>query len=460
MTDIFKPNEKILCVEQETGRGITGFFRYSSDIIETHLTSFDGFFHIPDEGRIALLAEDLQFVTLFDNFSNPGSRSKHSEPEQHSDTQWVHSNLALVGHCPWMEDMAVKQVSFEVPHAQRILENKKFIDLLAGEDRYTDADRRIVQTTINGTAISVWYSARYVGSGVFPTEWGPRIEVRFDTPKSIDDFTETLFFVTSFLSFNLGVCLQWQDANISHMDDDEIDAATSVQSYVGRHQAIFLLDDNEPDMQRSGKWGSPCLCHNDEERAVFGECLAEWLKRSSKWKTAYGLMMGFLKQNGTIGADRLLAACKCLEQIPGTESRPVLDAVSVEQIVAAAQTKAVELGHGQLSGRIKSSLQRVGTEDHETRFRRLYASALNGRATLRPIDTVISDLKNAMRLRGHAAHRALHSDSDDKFKTLDRAISAVECLCVLLLARDLPLSKDGRDRLFRNPVVSDYANSL
>lgn len=458
--DTLKPNEKILCVEQETGREIKGFFRYSPDSIETQLVSFDGFFQIPDDSRITLLAEDLKFITLLNSFSSTGSRSKHSEPKQHSHNQWIHSNLALVGDRPWTEDMAVKQVSFEVPHSQRILENRKFVELLTGEERFSDADRRVVHTSVDGITVSVWYAARYGWTGEFPTEWGPRIEIRFDTPKSIDDFTDTLFFVTSFLSFNLGVCLQWQDASISYMDDDEIETAIAAQSYVGRHQAIFLQDDHEPEMQRSGNWGSPCLCYNDEERAVFGDCLAEWLKRSSEWKTAYGLMMGFLRHQGSIGADRLLAACKCLEQIPGTQGRPVLDSDCVEQIVAAAMTKAKELGHRHLNGRIKSSLQRVGTEDHDTRFRRLYANALNGHATRRPVDTVISDLKNAMRLRGHAAHRSLQTDTDDAFRTLDRAISAVECLCVLLLATDLPLSKEGRDRLFRNPVVSDYANSL
>ncbi|APG47604.1 hypothetical protein [Phaeobacter porticola] len=460
MEDFFKPNEKILCVEQETERGITGFFRYSPDSIETQLTSFDGFFHLPDHGCITLLAEDLQFITLFNSFSSPGTRTKHSEPEQHSYTQRVHSNLALVGHSPWTEEMTVKQVSFEVPHAQRILENSEFIELLAGQERYSDMDRRVVHTSVNGVTISVWYAARYGSTGEFPTEWGPRIEVTFDEPKSVYDFTDALFFVTSFLSFNLGTDLQWQEASISHMDDDEIDAAIAAQSYVGRHQAIFLLGDNDPEMQGSGNWGSPCLCYNDNERAVFGDCLNKWVARAPEWKTAYGLMMNFLRHKGTIGADRLLAACKCLEQIPDTQSLKVLDDSDIDQVISAAVTKANDLGHGKLGGRIRSSLQRVGTEDHDARFRRLYAGALNGHRTVRPFDSVISDLKNAMRLRGHAAHRALHTDTDAEFQTLARAISSVECLCFLLLAKDLPLSAEGKERMFRNPLVSDYITSF
>lgn len=183
------------------------------------------------------------------------------------------------------------------------------------------------------------------------------------------------------LRISFFVCLQWQDASISHLDDDEIDTAIAAQSYVGRHQAIFLVGDNDPDMQGSGNWGSPCLCYSDNERVVFRDCLAKWLERAPEWKTAYGLMMNFLRHKGTIGADRLLAACKCLEQIPDTQSLKVLDDGDIEQVISAAMAKANDLGHGNLSGRIKSSLQRVGTEDHEARFRRLYARALNGQTT-------------------------------------------------------------------------------
>lgn len=356
--------------------------------------------------------------------------------------------------------MTVKQVDFEVPSAHSILENSHFIDLLAGEGRHRTANRRIVQTTFKGGTLSIWYSAKYIGGEPFPAKWKPRIEVRFETPNSIERFTDTLFLVTSFMSFNLGAYLRWQGANISHMDDDEINSAISTGTYGGRHRAIFPIGNDEPDIRGTGKFGSPCLCHNDEERAVFGDCLKKWLERAPEWKTAYGLMMSFLNQRRTIGADRLLAACKCLEQIPGTENQKVLDDDDIDEIISAAQTEADKLGHGKLNARIRMSLQRVGTEDHEARFSRLYQHALNGHASVRPFASVVTDLKNAMRLRGHAAHRALHTDTDVEFQTLVRAVSAVECLCFLLLARELPLSNQGKDRLFRNRLVADYANIL
>ena len=73
---------------------------------------------------------------------------------------------------------------------------------------------------------------------------------------------------------------------------------------------------------------------------------------------------------------------------------------------------------------------------------------------------MVGDLKNAIRLRGHAAHRALHTNTDQEFQTLARSISAIECLCFLLLASDLPISKRGKERLYGNPLVSDYLNAF
>ncbi|MEO0342342.1 MAG: hypothetical protein AAF198_02785 [Pseudomonadota bacterium] len=459
MVNSLKPNEKIFCVEQETGREIGGFFNFSNERIETELISFSGPFNIPENKRITLLADDLQFITLLDSFFSSGSRSKHSEPARKADIQRIHSNIALVGHCPWTEEMNVKGVSFEVPGSQRILENQNFVKLLSGEDRYSDADRRIVRVALNGMELSIWYTAEYKGSTVFPTVWGPRFEINFSQPKSIDDFTDTLSFVTSFLSFNLGVCLQWRDPKLSSLSNDEIEAAVEEGAFFGTHDAIFMLSDDKPNTENSGNWGSPCLCHDKEERIIFGRCIAKWLERAPAWHAAYSLMMGFLKLNDIISAERLLAACKCLEQIPDANSVTVVAKEKIDKITQSAQEAAKELELANLTPRINSALSRIGLEDHTTRLERLFEYSLNGRPSFKPTETVIDDLRNAMYFRGHAAHRTLNENTDDEFRKLSRAISAVECLCFLLLARDLPLSSRGRDRVFQNRLVTDYANA-
>ncbi|MEM6498556.1 MAG: hypothetical protein AAF709_17755, partial [Pseudomonadota bacterium] len=162
-----------------------------------------------------------------------------------------------------------------------------------------------------------------------------------------------------------------------------------------------------------------------------------------------------------IGSDRLLDACKCLEQIPGADSLSVIDREEIQQVIEAARQSARELGHGHLSGRLTTAIQRVGNEDHETRFKRLLSDLLGGKPITRePSKRMMSDLKNAMRLRGHAAHRTLHTNTGQEFQTLARAISAVECLCFLLLASGLPISEAGKGRLHNNPIMLDYVNSF
>ena len=461
MPEELPPGKRVLCAEQETGRSVPGFFKYSKSEIKTELTAFDGFAHIPEDRRIILLTEHLQFVTLFQNIIGPGSRSKNSEPPLSCDTLSIHSNMAVIGQCPWKEDMQVKQVSFEVPNSRCILENRRLKSKLTGNQRYEEADRRLFRSKAAGVEVSVWYAAQYSGGDDFPSEWNPRLEVRFDTPRSIDDFTETLFLVESFLSFCLGARLNRDRVNVLNMSDSEIETAIANQKMFGYHQVVFLQSDFKPNVNGTGNWGSPCLCYVDDEAVAFSECLAAWIERASEWKTAYGLMMAYLRHRGKIGPERLLNACKCLEQIPDAESLAVVDKGDIQQVIEAARKTASDLGHGHLSRRLTTAIQRVGNENHETRFKRLLSGLLGGRPIRKePSNRMIDDLKNAMRFRGHAAHRALCTNTDEEFRALARAISSVECLCFLLLASELPISQAGKERLHSNPLVSDYINSF
>lgn len=356
--------------------------------------------------------------------------------------------------------MQVKQASFEVPNALRILENRALKSQLSGNQRYEEIEQHLFRSKANGVEVSVWYAASYVGGGDFPNEWAPRFDIRFDSPKPIDNFTETIFLVSSFLSFCLGAQLDWEQVTVSSMDDAEIATAIEDQKMIGHHKVVFLQSDHQPNMDGTGNWGSPCLCYDEYETAAFSNCLATWIERAPKWKTAYGLMMAFLRGRGTIGPDRLLNACKCLEQIPDAGSLAVVGDDDVQKVIEAAQNAAINLGHGHLSGRLKSAIQRVGSEDHGARFKRLL-SGLRGGNPIRkePSERMVRDLKNAMRLRGHAAHRSLHTSTDEEFQELARAISAVECLCFLLLASGLPISGCGKERLRRNPIMSYYVHA-
>lgn len=460
MADKLIPGTRVLCVEQETGRAVPGFFKYSKSDIEAKLTAFDGFVYIPENQRITLLTEHLEFITLFQNIVRTGSRWKNSEPALNCDTLWIQSNLAVIGQCPWKEGMHVKQASFEVPHARRILENQKLKSQLSGEHWYKEAGRDLFRSKAGDVEVSVWYSASYTGGDDFPSEWTPRFDVRFDHPRPIDGFTDTLSLVSSFLSFCLGAQLSWDQVTVSNMDDVEIEMAIKTKDMFDYHQVIFLQSDFQPNMDGTGNWGSPCLCYDDGEARAFSECLAAWIERAPRWKTAYGLMMAYLRHRGTIGPDRLLNACKCLERIPGAESLGVVDNEDVQKVIEAAQNAASNLGHSHLSERLAFAIRRVGNEDHETRFQRLLSGLLGGRLIQRePSERMISDLKKAMHLRGHAAHSTLHANTDKEFQTLARAISAVECLCFLLLASDLPISQAGKERLHGNPIMSDYVNA-
>jgi hypothetical protein len=449
--------KRVLCVEQETGRSIPGFFEYSNNFIETQLTAFDRFLFIPEDQRVTLVTEHLEFVTLFQNIVGSGSKSKLSEPPLSCHTLKIFSSLAVIGDCPWTEGMKVKHVSFELPHSHRIVENEHLKSYLSGSLRFEEMDRHLFRLKVDDVEISVWYAASYSNGDDFPSEWNPRFDVRFDVPRPIDDFTDTLSLISSFVSFCLGAQLNWDQVEVSNMDDAEMTAAIKDQKFFDSHRVVYLQGDFQPNVDRIGNWGSPCLCYDDVEVAAFSKCLAAWIERAPTWKTAYALMMTYLRHEDSIGPERLLNACKCLEQIPGARSSSVVDPGDIQKVIEAAREAAESLGHNNVLARLNSAILSVGNEDHEARFKRLLSGVLKTGLIRRiPSDRMMGDLKNAMGLRGRAAHSALHSNTNEEFQTLARAISAVECLCYLLFASGLPLTEAGKERLHNNPVMSGY----
>lgn len=60
-------------------------------------------------------------------------------------------------------------------------------------------------------------------------------------------------------------------------------------------------------------------------------------------------------------------------------------------------------------------------------------------------------------MRGRAAHGA-RTAIDDEYEVFARAVEAVECLNLLLMAKDLPLGDEHRARASRHPLIEQYRN--
>jgi hypothetical protein len=122
-----------------------------------------------------------------------------------------------------------------------------------------------------------------------------------------------------------------------------------------------------------------------------------------------------------------------------------------------AAKKAQELGHLPIiRERIAGAIKWVKAESAEERFTRLVAIIEKrfGKDIL--TDGAVADLRRAIQFRGRTAHGHFNPDSDAEFRAFSKSIQAMEALCFMLTALDLPISEAGMMRITNNPLVRDY----
>ena len=68
----------------------------------------------------------------------------------------------------------------------------------------------------------------------------------------------------------------------------------------------------------------------------------------------------------------------------------------------------------------------------------------------------MTHLKRALELRGKAAHGHYSPADDSEFRAFVKSICAVEGLCFLLTACDLPITPASIKRARSNPFLRDY----
>lgn len=76
----------------------------------------------------------------------------------------------------------------------------------------------------------------------------------------------------------------------------------------------------------------------------------------------------------------------------------------------------------------------------------------------RPKDEFLELLNAAIRLRGTAAHGLLPLSTENSLLNCGRATAAIEALCCILMAVDLPISDDGKDRFASHRVIGGFAH--
>jgi hypothetical protein len=233
--------------------------------------------------------------------------------------------------------------------------------------------------------------------------------------------------------------------------------ALEKHEYPGDHEVHYIWSEVEIDNRDLWVGGSPVRSWDDHELASFRECLVAWMSRATTWRRPNALMITSFGLKNVVSSERLLNACRWLEDIPIAKAQPVLSSSDMEAIATAATAKAQELGHDAAIGeRIVGAIRWIRAETAEQQFKRLIGTVERKFGPgIMPAEAA-EHLKRAINFRGKSAHGHFNPASDAEFRPFSKSTRAMEALCYLLTALDLPISEEGLTRVGSNPVLRDY----
>lgn len=450
--------EIVHCVELSSGGNLTGTFSFDQDGIRAQIYSYEKFFFIRPEEPIFLLTEKNLIVSLHSNIAAPaGSNSRMSEPARTIYRQDITSSIAVIGYDKWGTADRVKRVHFTVKHTKEILRHQAKTEALAKNKFPEEHNLSIYSEPVSGMTVRAGYNASYSIELDAPIDIWPRFELEFEEEVTLYNYLDHVSCYVAFLSFSLGVHLKPSEIRISRHSQDEMMAKIEERSYPGDHTVNYVWPEVEVDTRDLWAGGSPVSAWDDDELSALRQCVVSWMERHTEWHNAYVLMMTSLTLKREISAHRLIEACKWFEEIPLTKSQNTITEEHIDAIASAAADRAGKLGYeAAIKSRIAGSLKTIRKESHEDRFSRLVKLVRHkfGQSILP--EGVVAHLRHAIRLRGKTAHGHFYPADEAEFRAFSKSVGAMEAICYLLTALELPIHEDGLKRVQRNPVVRDY----
>lgn len=446
------------CRELTSGEELNGTFRIDESKIEARLHAFDKPFFLKQK-CILLRLDNNRFITLHDIYTSGGAGGHHDlrEPKLSSYTCRIGANIAIVGRDEWKEDDPIRRVSFDIAHTDDLLHHMKKFNAMAEAKLGKHPDPTIFELRVGVTKVSAWYAAS--GSFEFKraTTIGLRYSLEFEEPVTVRSYLRWVECIVRFTSAALGHRFVPSNIEVSRVSFDDYVKAIETQSYMGDH-AIHYIWPETPLPERS-LWVGHAFAHvrDDKELARFVDCLRVWIERYDAWDSPANLMMTAFTLRDVISPERLLTACKWLEEIPGADSAVVVSATDIDKIASVAADEAKRLGHGEFKERVAGVIRgQLKTETNAQRFGRLVASVRKRFGEDALGKTIVEDLVQATKFRAKAAHGHFSPADDKEFKRFIKCTYAMEALCYLLTIGDLPMKPAGAKRAPGTEIVSNH----
>lgn len=452
---------KYFCREEVTGNGHTGHFSIDDkDGITAEIFGFDEFFYVDTPDPIILRTADNHIISLFSNITNaPGSSSHLMEPRMVVHNQHIISNIAVVGRNPWKAEDLVRTVRFRVEHTRDLLTHdatfKKHIKGKPFRKR-----NEIVKIDAGSATLRVGYSMQYSFTLDHVVDIWPAYELEYTPGKDILSYLDYVHCIVQFLSAALGTPLIPTCITVSRLTNRQMMRQVGKTKYSGDHDVEYIWKAPEYDSRRAtGVHGAFARTWDDEELSAFTDCAAACIARHDVWDTPNKLMVQALRLRNEVSAQRLLNACRWLEELPNTASMPAIPDEDVQLIADSASARAAELGYGDLTRRIAGSIKHLRKESHDARFARLVAliRAKFGDKIL--YEDIVDRLRKAIEFRGRVAHGHFEAKDEAELKEFMHCTCALECFCYLMTLLELPINDEGRRRVSGNAFVDEYRMS-
>jgi hypothetical protein len=449
----------IHCTETVTGKNLTGTLLVGDDEIRAELYSYGEHFHIASDQPIYFTAKTGEEVSFHSNIDGGSGTTTYRDRRIHR-LSFI-SNVAVVGHNRWTETDVVKRAAFTDKHSLEVLRHQEKFRAVQKADLRREDDLSVLNEETPDMTLRAWYGAAYGMYLDAPKDVWPMFEIEFNRSVGINEYIEHVSSYVQFLSFCLGAALKPDKIQIDRLSRDEMMAAIKTDSYFGRHDVRYVWPEQKLDPQDLWVGGSPVRAWNDEELFAFRACLVAWIGRAGTWKRAYIMMMTSFALKNVMSAERLINACRWLEEIPTAQSKNAISSKDIDEISTAATLKANQIGYSPvIHERIANAIKRIKAESSETRFTRLVATIEEkfGKGILP--EKAVAHLKRAIQFRGRTAHGHFKPTNDKEFAAFVKSTRAMEALCYLLTALDLPISTAGLGRTGSNPIVRDYRDAF
>jgi hypothetical protein len=446
----------------------TGIIILRDESIELYFVGYDEFVHLSADEPAYVVTEDGAVASLHVNV--PGrhtsksvttkfggkDRGRKSNKYRSVCQSGIISNITVIGANAWRPDDLVRRLVFDVAQTERVLRHREKVRSLGRSLHPSDADLTLYRAEGRDVTLTAGYVATYGVDTRSLTAYRPTFSIEFTAGCPLDEIEVHLVRYLAFLSFVLGGRVTPAAVRVDRLSLEEIVRSVEAGTYVGDYKVMWNWPSDEHDPMSLASHGAPFLAEDDSELAAWEIGLAEWINRSNVWERAYIRMTECLRLRHIVSGERLLAAWRWFEELPITGAERAFDDAAVEPVIQAALVAARDQGLADVENRIRGSLRRIGEETMRDRLTRLVSSVREHFDGANLLDGMFAYLGDARDFRGRVAHGHFAARDENEGQRFNKATLAMEALCFLLTARDLPMTDAGRRRIWSHPVLMGY----